>query len=471
MLELSARAMARAMASGEISSVELVELHLGRIEAVNGQLNAAIEVFADEARAAARAADEQLAAGGVCGPLHGVPFSVKDSIDVRGHRTTAGTLGFKDSAPAVGDAVLVSRLRQAGAIPVCKTNLPDLLFAYETDNLLFGRTDNPYDLSRTSGGSSGGESALISACGSPFGLGSDAAGSVRVPAAFCGIASIKPTSGRLPRTGHVPPAGGWIEALWQIGPMARHVEDLQALMPILAGADGHDVFCPPAVLDDAPSISGLRVAYFTDNGIAKCSAELVATVERAAQALADAGAAVDQVRPPGVEYAYDLEMSLLGADGAEGIEAYMLAIGSHQQHFLLREGFLNRMKNYRCSTADLGQRWAHWDRYRVELAEFFTNYDAVVSPVYTEAALRHGESVQEERFRGFSYAMAWNVGGHPAAVVRCGSTGEGLPLSVQVITPRWCEMRALSISACLEERLGGWQPSPLFGRDESKSHR
>ena len=142
---------------------------------------------------------------------------------------TAGTLGLKSAPASTRDATLVARLRAAGAIPIARTNLPDLLFAFESDNLIYGRTNNPYDLSRTSGGSSGGEAALIAACGSPFGLGSDAAGSVRLPAHFCGIAGIKPTSGRLPRTGHVPPAGGWIETLWQIGPLARRVEDLCAL--------------------------------------------------------------------------------------------------------------------------------------------------------------------------------------------------------------------------------------------------
>ena len=153
---------------------------------------------------------------------------------------TAGTLGLRSAPASKQDATVVARLRAAGAIPIARTNLPDLLFAFESDNLIHGRTNNPYGLSRTSGGSSGGEAALIAACGSPFGLGSDAAGSVRLPAHFCGIASIKPTSGRLPRTGHVPPAGGWIETLWQIGPMARRVEDLCTLMPLLARPDGLD---------------------------------------------------------------------------------------------------------------------------------------------------------------------------------------------------------------------------------------
>src|SRR5207302_3394530 len=194
---------------------------------------AAIEVLAELARQAARMADQRRANGAILSPLDGVPFSVKDSIEVAGTVCSAGTIGLQHAPPSQADATLVARLREAGAIPIARTNLPDLLFAFESDNLIYGRTNNPYDLSRTSGGSSGGEAALIAACGSPFGLGSDAAGSVRLPAHYCGIATIKPTSGRLARTGHVPGAGGWIEMLWQIGPMARRVEDLWPMMEVL----------------------------------------------------------------------------------------------------------------------------------------------------------------------------------------------------------------------------------------------
>ena len=200
-----------------------------QIRKINPELNAVVELLADS-------------------PLAGVPFSVKDSIDVQGVKTTAGTLGRRNAAPAQEDATVVRRLRAAAGVPIAKTNLPDLLFSFETDNLIYGRTNNPYDLARTPGGSSGGEAALIAACGSPLGLGSDCLGSVRVPAAFCGIASIKPTSGRLPRTGHVPPAGGWAEALWQIGPMARRVEDLVWAMKLLASEDEDDFTSPPMPL-------------------------------------------------------------------------------------------------------------------------------------------------------------------------------------------------------------------------------
>ena len=261
---LSGTAQARLIRSGEMSATELVEAHLRRIQMVNPCLNAVAEVLEETALQSAARVDRERAQGNPLPPLAGVPFSVKDSIEVEGTVCTAGTLGRKSAAPSICDATVVARLRAAGAIPIARTNLPDLLFAFETDNLIRGRTNNPYDFSRTSGGSSGGEAALIAACGSPFGLGSDAAGSVRVPAHFCGITSIKPTSGRLPRTGHVPPAGGWIETLWQIGPMARRVEDLSAMMSLLAAPDGRDhtvvgmPFGDPALV----RMKDLRIAYF-----------------------------------------------------------------------------------------------------------------------------------------------------------------------------------------------------------------
>src|ERR1019366_7056365 len=237
-LAFSATHQARLVRQRAVSSVELVHAHLARIATVNPRIHAVIEVFAATALAAADAADRAVALGTPAGPLWGVPFSIKDSIELAGSVCTAGTTGRRAAPPATRDATLVARLRHAGAIPIARTNLPDLLFAFESANLIYGQTNNPYDTTRTSGGSSGGEAALIAACGSPLGLGSDAAGSVRLPAAFCGIAGIKPTSGRLPRPGHFPPAGGWLEMVWQIGPMARRVEDLIEAMRLLTGPDG-----------------------------------------------------------------------------------------------------------------------------------------------------------------------------------------------------------------------------------------
>jgi amidase len=457
-LHFSATRLAGLLRQRAISSVELVRAHLSRIAAVNPRIHAVIEVFETPALAAAEAADRALAAG-TAGPFCGVPFSVKDSIEIAGAVCTAGTLGRRHAPPAIRDATLVARLRQAGAIPIARTNLPDLLFAFESDNLLFGATSNPYDSARTSGGSSGGEAALIASGGSPFGLGSDAAGSVRLPAAFCGIAAIKPTSGRLPRTGHFPPAGGWIQALWQIGPMARHVEDLCAMMPLLTGGDGQDTsvvdmpFLDPAAVD----LSRLRVAFHTDNGFAPADAEVASVVGAAARALAPHVALLAEDRPACLQHAWSLEMKLLGPDGGDGVREYLRGLGSTEVHPLLT-AWLDKLEPYRTGVAGLAAYWAEWDAYRSEMAAFLGRYDVILSPVYTHAALPHGASVAEENFRGFSYTMAHNVSGWPAAVVRCGASATGLPIAVQIAAAPWREDIALAVALRLESELGGWQP-------------
>lgn len=460
---LSGTAQARLIHSGEISATELVEAHLQRIEKVNPRLNAVAEVLDETARRAARQVDREKARGNPLPALAGVPFSIKDSIEVEGTVCTAGTLGRKSAAPSMRDATVVARLRAAGAIPIARTNLPDLLFAFESDNLIRGRTNNPYDFSRTSGGSSGGEAALIAACGSGFGLGSDAAGSVRLPAHFCGIASIKPTSGRLPRTGHVPPAGGWIEALWQIGPMARRIEDLGSLMSLLAAPDGRDhtvigmPFGDPA---EAP-MKDLRIAFFTDNGIVPAEPETSAVVQQAAAALENEVNRIEERRPPGVEQSYELEMRMVGPDGGDGLRAFLTAMGSTRRHPLL-DGWLMKLEPYRTTIEGFAEYWADLDRFRARMFAFLEDYDAIISPVCPQAALPHGSSIEERTFQGFSYTMTYNLTGWPAAVVRCGQTAAGVPIGVQIAARPWREDVALRIAAHLESVYGGWQPSPCL---------
>ena len=459
-LALSGTEQARLIRNGEVSSTELVEAHLERIEQVNPCLNAVVEVLVKSAQKTAESVDRQLAQGAKLGPLAGVPFSIKDSIEVAGTVCTAGTLGLKSAPPSTRDATLVARLRAAGAIPIARTNLPDLLFAFESDNLIYGRTNNPYDLSRTCGGSSGGEAALIAACGSPFGLGSDAAGSVRLPAHFCGIAGIKPTSGRLPRTGHVPPVGGWIETLWQIGPMARRVEDLCALMPLLAYPDGLDrtVIAMPNGHPEAVRIADLRIAFFTDNGIVPADPETITVVQRAAAALANEVRTMDERRPPGIEESYEHEMRLIGPDGGDGLRAFLEHVGSTRTHPLL-EGWLAKLEPYRTTVTGFTQYWADLDQFRARMLAFLGDYDAILSPVCAHAALPHGTSIDEGIFHGFSYTMTHNLTGWPAAVVRCGQTASGLPIGVQIAAHPWREDVALRIASRLEELFGGWQPS------------
>jgi amidase len=438
-LALSGVAQAALIRDHKISPEELFQLHLEQIAEVNPSIHAVVEVLPVSTPHP--------------GPLSGVPFSVKDSIEVEGTVCSAGTFGYRNAPKSIRDATLVARLRGAGAVPIARTNVPDLLFAFESDNLLFGRTSNPYDHSRTSGGSSGGEAALIASCGSPFGLGSDAAGSVRLPAHYCGIASLKPTSGRLSRTGHVPPAGGWFETLWQIGPMARRVEDLQAMMPILVGADGEDRTVIPMPYSDIP-VKNLRVAYFMDNGFAEPDAETQNVVLEAAQALG-----ATQSRPPGIERSYELEMKFLGHDGGDWLREFSRSIGSDRTHPLL-DGWLQKLEEFRTDMKGFASYFALIDHFRDSMHSYLTLFDVILSPVSTSAALPHGTSIEDKNFRGFSYTMTHNLTGWPAAVVRCGTSSGGLPIGVQIAAAPWREDIVLGVARRLEEIFGGWRKAP-----------
>jgi amidase len=435
-IRLSGIAQARLVREGDISSEDLIRAHLDQIGHVNPRLNAVVELLEQEALQAAKAVDAKRARGGRLRLFEGVPFSVKDSIEVAGTICSAGTLGRRNAARSQQDATVVGRLRAAGAIPLARTNLPDLLFAFESDNLIFGRTNNPYDLSRTSGGSSGGEAALIAAVGSPFGLGSDAAGSVRVPAHFCGIASLKPTSGRLPRTGHVPPAGGWIEMLWQIGPMARWVEDLDAMMRVLTGPDGEDrtvvpmPYRSPAEVD----LDRLRILNWED------------------------------IDDPHISHrrAYGLEMKILGADGGDSIRRYLKAIGSTETHPLL-EGWLGKLDQYRTDALGFAHYWDELDDFRNRMFALLRNYDAILSPVCEHLALPHGESTRDDIFPGFGYTMVHNLTGWPAAVVRRGTSTEALPRAVQIAAAPWREDIVLALANAIEQESGGWSLPESLG--------
>jgi amidase len=434
-LALSGREQARLIRQGEISAAALVRAHLEQIYLINPHLNAVVEVLEDSALAAARRVDAKRARGEQLRPFEGVPFSVKDSIEVEGTVCSAGTKGFRNAPRSKRDATLVARLRAAGAIPLARTNLPDLLFAFESDNLIFGRTNNPYDLSRTAGGSSGGEAALIAACGSPFGLGSDAAGSVRVPAHFCGIASLKPTSGRLPRTGHVPPEGGWIEMLWQIGPIARHVEDLDAMMRLLAAPDGEDRTVVTVPYRDPASVAveDLRILRWED------------------------------MNDPCLSHrrAYEIEMKLLGADGGDGLREYLRAIGSVETHPLL-EGWLKKLEPYRTDARGFARYWEELDDFRAGMSALLRDYDAILSPVCEHAALPHGTTIRDDIFPGFGYTMIHNLTGWPAAVIRRGTSPEGLPVGVQIAATPWREDIVLALARRIERDGGGWRPPAIL---------
>jgi amidase len=456
----SATALARAIRAKEVSATEAVHAYLQRIAEVNPALNAVVQLCAEAAQAEARAADTALARGQITGPLHGVPMTIKDSLDTAGVITTGGTQGRATFVPAQ-DAPVVARLRAAGAILLGKTNTPELTLAGETDNLLYGRTNNPYDLSRTPGGSSGGAAAIVAAGGAPFDIGSDTAASIRWPAHCCGIAGIKPTAGRVPRTGHIIPFGlGARDLLTQNGPMARFVEDLRLILPIICGPDWQDPAIVPMPLGDpaAVELTRLRAAVHTDNGIVTPTAAIQDAVRRAAQALTDAGMAVEEACPRALARSHTLAAALAAADGRAWVQRLLANAGTTEVHPWLAS---NLSLAQGMSVAEFTALLEEIDQFRSEMLAFMEHYDVILCPVNALPALPHGTSRDAFRQGAFSYTQAYNVTGWPGAVVRGGTSPEGLPIGVQIVARPWRENVALAVTQYLEGALGGWQRPSL----------
>ncbi|HEX6622330.1 MAG TPA: amidase [Pyrinomonadaceae bacterium] len=457
----SASEIARAIRDGEVSAEEVTAAYLARIEEMNPKLNAFVQVGRDAARGRARELDAALGRGELAGPLHGVPVSIKDAFDLAGVVTAGGTKGRAGFVPQE-DAAGVARLKAAGAVVLGKTNVPEMSLAFESDNLVYGRTKNPYDLARTPGGSSGGEAAAIAAGLSPLGLGSDAGGSIRLPAHFCGIAGLKPTTGRTARTGHFPPPGGLFDSLWQIGPLARRVEDLALALPLLCGADWRDPSVAPVPLEDpaAVEVETLRVAFYTDNGVIAPTPDIAEAVRSAARALADAGATVEEARPPVLEQAFELVLGLFGADGGAGLRMLLHMSGTTETHALM-DRLLELLGQRPLSTAEFGGLAFQLDAYRSAMLSFMRDYDAILCPPCARAAMPHGTTFDEENYLSFTYTMNYNLTGWPGAVVRAAASAEGLPLGVQLVARPWREDVALALARAVEAALGGWQRPPV----------
>ena len=445
--------LAERIRSREVSSVDAVEACLARIEAVNPALNAVV-AFAPDSRDRARAADERLARGQPDGPLHGVPFTIKDSNDTAGLVTTAGTSGWRDRVPD-RDGTVVARLKAAGAILLGKTNTPEFTWSDETDNDVYGRTSNPYDLERTPGGSSGGSAAIVAAAGVPFDIGSDTGDSIRQPAHVCGIAGLKPTQGRVPRTGHWPGFGGIVAGLTQLGPLARRVDDLALLLAMIAGPDGIDPHVVPAPLGDpaAVEVGGLRVVAFTDNGIRRPTPETARAVEGAADALAAAGASIAWDLPPGLRDAWRAWDDVIRSDGHAWLERLISSAGTPGRGSYDTRGWVDFQPAVRAD--DLTARLERGDAIRSRLLRWFERAEVILCPAMPQPAIRHGESTAD--WFGDTYSDVHNLTGWPAVVVRGGTSDGGLPIGVQLVAKPWREDVALAAAACIERALGGWR--------------
>jgi amidase len=451
----STRALASAIRRRELSSEEVVRACLERIAVVNGHLNAVVQIAADEAVARSREADAASARGETWGLLHGVPMTIKDSFDTAGMITTGGTKGRAAFVPE-RDATVVSRLRGAGAILLGKTNTPELTFGFETDNLVYGRTNNPYDLTRTPGGSSGGAAAIVAAGGIPFDIGSDYGGSLRLPAHFCGISAIKPSAGRVPRTGHIHPFGGIQDSFEQVGPLARYVDDLILLLPLIAGPDGIDPGIVPLSWQDPTQVDlrSLRISFHTDNGVATASEETRRTLEAVAHRLSSYVQAIEEVRPPDVEAATEF-LRLYSWDGGAGIERMLRAAGT-TEHTL--GPFIGREPIGAVQLGELITRWYEW---RSRMHAFMERFDAILCPVNATPAVPHGATTAPESRAAFSYTVTYNLTGWPCAVVRAGTSSTGLPIGIQIVTGPGREDIALAIAKHVEAAHGGYQRPAL----------
>ena len=452
----SATKIASEIRQKNVSCLEVIEMHLKRIEVVNPALNAVVQLCSERALAEAKAADVKISRKENIGPLHGVPMTLKDSLDTAEVVSTGGTKGRLNFIPD-NDSTVTSRLRNAGAILLGKTNTPEFTLAGETDNLVYGRTNNPYNLTRIPGGSSGGAAAIIASGGSPLDIGSDTGGSIRMPSHFCGITGIKPNSGRIPRTGHiVNHAMGAVDSLTQNGPMARYVEDLILTLPILCGRDWIDPAIIEMPLGDPykVKIENLRVAFYTDNGIHEPSQAIQDAVRSAAMDLGDLGATVEEDRPNALEMIPEINTALNGGDGREWVKRLMESANTKEISPFLQKR-INSAEPI--STAEYTANLERLDQYRSHMLSFMKHYDVIISPTAPFTAIDHGETFSNKNKNAFAYTSAYNMTGWPGTVVRYGTCEENLPIGVQIVSRPWREDVSLAIALELEKISGGWK--------------
>jgi fatty acid amide hydrolase len=499
---LPATELAERIARGEVSAVEAVEAHIARIEAVNGALNAVVVKRYDTARAEARAADERRARGEPLPPLHGLPITVKESLDLAGTPATFGIQALAQNI-AAEDSAHIARIRRAGAIVLGKTNVAQMLLYPESDNPVYGRTNNPWNLARTSGGSSGGESAIIAAGGSPLGIGTDIGGSVRVPASFTGIVALKPTSGRLPDPGRYSIPLGERAVVSQMGTLARTTGDVALATEVLNGGRAPDIE-PPMPLSDYTSVdvSKLRVAYYTDDGTLTVAPAVRRAVTEAAGMLAGRGAQVLEWRPPDVLHAVDIFYGLLSSDGGSTLAkvlgktqkdprvAQLLTLASAPTPLLAAIRGLLRATGQRRTlevARNFGQRrtadyWRLVEQQDAYMRRFMRAldqddggpFDVIICPACAVPPLTHGAS--KDILTAGGYAILYNLLGYPAGAVpvtrvrpdeesprrrsrdrveqaaRAAEAGSaGLPVGVQVVARPWREHVALAAMRAIEE--------------------
>lgn len=451
----SALDLAADIADGTVSSREVVEAHLTRIEEVNGTINAVVRVLGDAARAMADEADAARRSGGELGPLHGVPFTIKDNIDVAGQPTTSGVPLFAQ-AIAPSDAPSVERMKAAGAIPIGRTNLPDMGLRIHTDSTLYGRTKNPWMLDRTAGGSSGGEAAALATGMSPIGLGNDIGGSLRNPAHACGIASIKPSIGVIPHTNTYPTPNRSLssQVMLEQGVMARSIADVRAGFSVVAGPDPRDPISVPAHLTGLGAKERVTVAVMADPPGGSTHPGIIAAVRRAADVLADEGHDVVEATPPDMELAYLLWASLLFNELHDIRDQIDLVMGAGGKALI--DNALGRFPQM--SSFDVYMMHTQRDGLARDWSMWFQDHHVVLCPTWTQPAFVadwdiSGQEGSDGTLELMRPVLPGNLLGLPCVVTPAGMA-DGLPVGVQVMGARYTDLRCLAVAEQVEAALG-----------------
>ena len=445
--------LAAAIRAGQVSATEVLEAHLAQIEQRNPALNAIVIMDVEGARARAREADEALARGEAWGPLHGVPFTLKDVHSTAGMRTTVGFPQLADYV-AQEDSTVAARLREAGAVLIGKTNVAMMLADYQSSNPIFGRTNNPWNVERTSGGSSGGAAAALAAGMTPFEIGTDLSSSIRIPVHFCGVFGLKPTENRVPLTGLFPNPRGTprsIRTMSSIGPMARSVEDLVLLFKIIAGPDGRDTEVRPGPVDELPELNlkNLRITAAPTFPGFPVAADIRDAVEGLARQLEQSGAVVEEATLPKLDFSQELSSAgeLIG-----------MMLSAFQPD---RPEQPTTLMHYLEVLHRRDQSIMAWER-------FFEDCDALLCPASMVTAFPHCEPGTPLKVDGndvdywmvSAYGTVFNYTGHPAVVLPYKLDRDGLPIGLQLVGKRWDDLRLLAIANALSPVTGGFRRPP-----------
>jgi amidase len=459
----SIAAIAESIRLKKVSPVEIVAAHLKRAETLQRKLNAFVHIDAEGAHAQARRAEDAVRKGAELGPLHGVPITLKSCIDVAGWPCPAGSMLRKEYVAQV-DATLTTRLREAGAILLGNTNTPEFLMAYETDNFVSGKTSNPWDLSRSAGGSSGGEAAAIASGCSFGGVGSDGGGSIRVPAHFCGICGLKPTPGRIPATGHFPAGVGAFAWIGVVGPMARTVADVRALFNAMAGVDPGDALSAPVPIQSISDaqLRGMRLGLLESKALGEVDAETDAALQKAANDLAAQGFVVEPLPLRELERAIELWWFFFGPAIAHLFQPSVA--GQEEKLSPIFRDYL-QFAGAPVILDELLAACAERDMLRATILQQIRDVPILLSPVSTTTAFRHGEGTwrpgTRQCYRDTMRFSQWlNLTGFPGASVPVSVSAQGLPIGVQVIGRPHEEELVLAVAERIENGRGPWQAPP-----------